>query len=156
MTARTRARARSRFLPRNRESRRDPVSGGRDARIITLEGPSSGRGREGHRCRLTPEHGVELPYLYSSPILSYHFALRQVNRPPAYRKPSERRRDSRAGSFGARIPRKTQLAKKKEQRYWLLCVLGFIANLLAPFEISTTPLRSQPGDGRHDTLVALG
>lgn len=41
-------------------------------------------------CRLTLDCGVGLPYLYSSLILSYHFALRQVNRLPAYRKPSER------------------------------------------------------------------
>lgn len=46
------------------------------------------------RCRLTLDCGVGLPYLYSSLILSYHFALRQVNRLPAYRKPSERSWDS--------------------------------------------------------------
>lgn len=46
------------------------------------------------RCRLTLDSGVGLPYLYSALILSYHFALRQVNRPPAYRKPSERSWDS--------------------------------------------------------------
>lgn len=41
-------------------------------------------------CRLTLDCGVGLQYLYSSLILSYHFALRQVNRLPAYRKPPER------------------------------------------------------------------
>lgn len=45
-------------------------------------------------CRLTLDSGVGLPYLYSPLILSYHFALRQVNRPPAYRKPSEHSWDS--------------------------------------------------------------
>lgn len=47
------------------------------------------------RCRLTL-YSVVWDYrtLYSALILSYHFALRQVNRPPAYRKPSERSWDS--------------------------------------------------------------
>lgn len=46
--------------------------------------------KRGGRCRFTLDSGMGLPYLYSSLILNYHFALRQVNRLPAYRKPSER------------------------------------------------------------------
>lgn len=54
------------------------------------QGGTEAQGWPAGRCRLTLDSGVGLPYLYSSLILSYHFALRQVNRLPAYRKPSER------------------------------------------------------------------
>jgi len=60
---------------------------------VRTEGIQEGKGRL---------QGVDLLWIlvwdyrtfHSALILSYHFALRQVNRPPAYRKPSEHSRDS--------------------------------------------------------------
>lgn len=83
-------------------SRYSGVRGKRGPEMTEGRGRDSarGRGEEDTRCRLTLDSGVGLPYLYSAVILSYRFALRQMNRPPAYRKPSERSRDSLSRSSG--------------------------------------------------------
>lgn len=96
----------SQFAPRA-QSHRYLVS----RHIITLEGVRTGerRSRDGWLSgRPSRRVGVGLlwtlvwdyRYLYSTLILSYHFALRQVNRLPAYRKPSERSWDSLARPSG--------------------------------------------------------